>query len=74
MLIRSKPLRFFNISQEICNHRGRGYVHCIWHIVANRLISIIATFGEKGFPRKYRNFCFGEFDPKLPSSCGINCL
>ncbi|KRY97719.1 hypothetical protein T11_15001 [Trichinella zimbabwensis] len=51
MLIHSKPPSFFKISREICNHGGRGYVHCISHIVPNRLISIIATSGEKVFWR-----------------------
>ncbi|KRY96814.1 hypothetical protein T11_5555 [Trichinella zimbabwensis] len=62
---------FFKISREIRIQERCGHVHCISHIVPNRLISILSTFEEKGFPRKFRNFvnyrlaCFAKNGEKF---------
>ncbi|KRY97242.1 hypothetical protein T11_6934 [Trichinella zimbabwensis] len=69
MLIHVEAVSFFKISREIRNQERRGYVHCTWQIVSDRLTPILSSFSSQSFPRKFRNFYFGEFDPKLPSSC-----
>ncbi|KRZ02588.1 hypothetical protein T11_7025 [Trichinella zimbabwensis] len=58
-------------SEEIRNQERRGYVHCTWQIVSDRLIPILANFGSQSFSRKFRNFvsyrlaCFAKNGEKF---------